>query len=100
MRRCPQCKYDGTAVVDTRPHSEHHYLKRRRKCQACGHKYTTVEVPYEMKPIVKRVRRKREPRTIEWHQKQIDMIRERFVRSALRKAQREYAGRRLADETV
>lgn len=41
---CPVC-YGATRVKDTRPsNSDRHALRRRRKCLACEHRFTTLEI--------------------------------------------------------
>lgn len=40
--RCPECESSLSAVIDSRESSVG--KKRRRKCQACGHRYTTWEM--------------------------------------------------------
>jgi transposase-like protein len=37
---CPQCGGD-TGVIDTRPYLDG--VRRRRECQACGYRYSTLE---------------------------------------------------------
>lgn len=41
---CPHCKVPGPSrVVDTRGEREGRYVRRRRKCKACGQRYSTTE---------------------------------------------------------
>ncbi len=40
---CPECGKVDTAVTDSRP-SPSGDIRRRRKCHACGDKFTTVEL--------------------------------------------------------
>lgn len=40
--RCPQCGYDKAAVVDCRPSGL--TTRRRRRCSACDHRFTTYEI--------------------------------------------------------
>jgi hypothetical protein len=43
--RCGLC--GGKSIVtDTRPW--HASIKRRRKCQSCDYRWTTIEVPYDL----------------------------------------------------
>ncbi len=56
--RCPYCGSDQTRVVDTRPTSDG--IRRRRKCLACGRKFTTVERVAPQLRVIKRDGR-REP---------------------------------------
>lgn len=38
---CPKCGCD-TFVIDTRSRGQ--AVKRRRRCQGCGHRFTTYEI--------------------------------------------------------
>lgn len=38
---CPKCKSRRLMVVDSRPFQQQ--IRRRRECQACGHRLTTYE---------------------------------------------------------
>ncbi|MBN2885705.1 MAG: transcriptional repressor NrdR [Chromatiaceae bacterium] len=42
--RCPFCGTQDTKVVDSREFSEGDQVRRRRKCVACGERFTTYEV--------------------------------------------------------
>lgn len=39
---CPECNHEVNAVIDSRPLAGTE-IKRRRKCGACGHRWTTYE---------------------------------------------------------
>ncbi|SDJ18750.1 transcriptional repressor NrdR [Frankineae bacterium MT45] len=41
--RCPYCRHSDSRVVDSREHDEGQVIRRRRSCQACGRRFTTVE---------------------------------------------------------
>lgn len=41
--RCPYCNYADSRVVDSRPDLETATIRRRRVCNQCGAKFTTVE---------------------------------------------------------
>jgi transcriptional repressor NrdR len=41
--RCPFCGHTDTQVKDSRPTEEHHAIRRRRFCPACGSSFTTFE---------------------------------------------------------
>jgi transcriptional repressor NrdR len=41
--RCPYCKHADSRVVDSREHDEGQVIRRRRSCQECGRRFTTVE---------------------------------------------------------
>ena len=40
---CPACAADATRVVDSRPAENGASIRRRRECEACGHRFTTYE---------------------------------------------------------
>lgn len=44
---CQDCK-STTSVIDSRPSSDGTTVRRRRVCDACGFRFTTVEVPAEL----------------------------------------------------
>lgn len=41
--RCPHCRHGDSRVVDSREVDEGQTIRRRRSCQACGRRFTTVE---------------------------------------------------------
>lgn len=41
--RCPFCQYPDTDVLDTRKLNDGEMIRRRRKCRACGRRFTTYE---------------------------------------------------------
>lgn len=41
--KCPFCNLDNTRVVDSRPADDNHSIRRRRKCDECGKRFTTYE---------------------------------------------------------
>ncbi len=41
--RCPYCRHPDSRVVDSREVDEGQVIRRRRSCQACGKRFTTVE---------------------------------------------------------
>ena len=41
--RCPYCRYPDSRVVDSREVDEGQVIRRRRSCQECGKRFTTVE---------------------------------------------------------
>ena len=43
VMHCPFCASDGTRVVDSRPVENGSAVRRRRVCEACGHRFTTYE---------------------------------------------------------
>ena len=42
--KCPKCLHDDTRVLDTRTPDERS-VKRRRQCQLCGFRFSTMERP-------------------------------------------------------
>ena len=49
--RCPFCQNPDTQVIDSRAPEEGYAIRRRRKCPACGKRFTTYEV-IETVPII------------------------------------------------
>ena len=43
--RCPYCRHAESRVVDSREVDEGQVIRRRRACQDCGRRFTTVEEP-------------------------------------------------------
>lgn len=43
--RCPECGVDDDKVVDSRPTDHGGAVRRRRACEACGARFSTVEHP-------------------------------------------------------
>jgi transcriptional repressor NrdR len=41
--RCPYCRHPDSRVVDSREQDEGQVIRRRRSCQACSKRFTTVE---------------------------------------------------------
>ena len=41
--RCPRCKCDDTAVIDSRIAEDGRAIRRRRECPKCEHRFTTFE---------------------------------------------------------
>jgi transcriptional repressor NrdR len=41
--RCPFCGHEDTQVKDSRPNEDGAAIRRRRFCQSCGQRFTTVE---------------------------------------------------------
>jgi len=41
--RCPYCRHPDSRVVDSREVDEGQVIRRRRSCQACARRFTTVE---------------------------------------------------------
>jgi transcriptional repressor NrdR len=43
--RCPYCRHPDSRVMDSREHEDGQVIRRRRSCQDCGRRFTTVEEP-------------------------------------------------------
>jgi transcriptional repressor NrdR len=43
LMRCPYCRHPDSRVVDSREQDEGQVIRRRRACQDCGRRFTTVE---------------------------------------------------------
>jgi transcriptional repressor NrdR len=41
--RCPYCRHADSRVIDSREAEEGQIIRRRRSCQDCGKRFTTVE---------------------------------------------------------
>ncbi|MCB9689098.1 MAG: transcriptional repressor NrdR [Alphaproteobacteria bacterium] len=41
--RCPACQHEDSRVVDSRETEGGDTIRRRRSCQACNHRFSTVE---------------------------------------------------------
>ena len=50
--RCPHCENDATRVIDSRDLENGSTIRRRRECEACGHRFTTYERPEGARLIV------------------------------------------------
>lgn len=59
--RCPLCLTADTRVVDSRTADEGAAIRRRRVCQACGHRFTTYERLEEVPLTVVKRDGRREP---------------------------------------
>lgn len=44
MKSCPFCKTD-TQVTDTRLVAHTNYIRRRRECNSCKYRFSTIEIP-------------------------------------------------------
>lgn len=42
---CPKCGSNEVLVNDSRPKGKLGHFYRRRQCQACWHRFTTIEMP-------------------------------------------------------
>ncbi len=50
--RCPHCENDVTRVIDSRDLENGSTIRRRRECEACGHRFTTYERPEGARLVV------------------------------------------------
>ena len=50
--RCPFCQNDDTRVVDSRLAEERDAVRRRRACEACGERFSTIEEPNLKLPFI------------------------------------------------
>ncbi|MDT4918301.1 MAG: transcriptional repressor NrdR [Pseudonocardiales bacterium] len=41
--RCPYCRHSDSRVIDSREQDEGQVIRRRRACQECGRRFTTLE---------------------------------------------------------
>ena len=49
---CPKCQAPDTKVVDSRMNPEGNAIRRRRKCEGCGERFTTYEKSEIVIPMV------------------------------------------------
>jgi len=50
--RCPNCLKQDTKVIDSRNLQDGDHVRRRRKCEACEHRFTTYEKTEAILPAV------------------------------------------------
>jgi transcriptional repressor NrdR len=50
--RCPRCEQNATRVIDSRDLEAGSTIRRRRECEACGHRFTTYERPEGARLVV------------------------------------------------
>lgn len=43
LMKCPFCGEENTKVIDSRPADDNSSIRRRRKCEKCGKRFTTYE---------------------------------------------------------
>lgn len=48
---CPKCKKNNDIVINSRNHA--HSIRRRRVCNECGFRYTTIELLAKDKKAIK-----------------------------------------------
>ncbi|HEU5011141.1 MAG TPA: transcriptional regulator NrdR [Roseiflexaceae bacterium] len=59
--RCPYCQHQETDVIDTRKLNGGESIRRRRKCSACGRRFTTYERVESVSLTVVKKNGEREP---------------------------------------
>ena len=59
--RCPFCAHDDSQVKDSRPTEDNTAIRRRRQCESCGARFTTVERVQLRDVVVIKSGGKREP---------------------------------------
>ena len=50
--KCPNCGFDKSTVIDSRPVTDANSIRRRRECLACQKRFTTFEVIESVQIIV------------------------------------------------
>ena len=82
---CPYCKEPNTQVIDSRTSEEGSVIRRRRKCPACGGRFTTYEkAALSMPQIIKNNGSVREPFSSEKLRRSMEIaLRKRPVKAAL-----------------
>lgn len=55
--RCPVCPATTVDVIDSRGNEDGSVIRRRRRCQVCGHRFTTYETDVEPRVLEHMVRR-------------------------------------------
>lgn len=50
--RCPFCQNEDTRVIDSRLSDDRDAVRRRRECEACGERFSTLEEPNLKLPFI------------------------------------------------
>ena len=109
--RCPFCQNEDTRVIDSRLTEDRDAVRRRRSCEACGERFSTLEeanlkLPYIVKSngdrenydeakIARGLQRALEKRPVE--SSQIDQILHRIKRNVLTCGEREVDARDIGE---
>lgn len=109
--RCPFCQNDDTRVIDSRLTEDRDAVRRRRSCEACGERFSTIEeaslkVPFIVKSngdrehydeakLARGLERALEKRPVE--SDQIDQILHRIKRTLLTSGEREINAREIGE---
>jgi len=109
--RCPFCQNDDTRVIDSRLTDDRHAVRRRRSCEACGDRFSTLEeanlkLPhivksngdreqYDESKLARGLERALEKRPVE--SDQIEQILHRIKRNLLTCGEREIMAREIGE---
>lgn len=109
--RCPFCQNDDTRVIDSRLTEDRDAVRRRRSCEACGERFSTLEeanlkLPYIVKSngdrenydeskLARGLERALEKRPVE--SGEIEMILHRIKRNLLTCGERELPARQIGE---
>lgn len=58
---CPFCRHTETRVIDSRTGEDGDTIRRRRSCEGCGERFTTIEEAYLKLPQILKRNGNREP---------------------------------------
>lgn len=58
---CPYCQHDSTRVIDSRVSDDGATIRRRRECEACGERFSTLETIELKLPSIIKSDGRREP---------------------------------------
>lgn len=50
--KCPYCQATESSVVDTTKDFNHGFIRRRRECDVCHQRYSTIERPIMTTPLL------------------------------------------------
>ena len=42
--KCPKCESSSNRLLRVQNHRHYNYLRRRRECQSCSYKWSTLEI--------------------------------------------------------
>ena len=109
--RCPFCQNDDTRVIDSRLADDGDSVRRRRACEACGERFSTVEaanlkLPYVIKSngdrenydeskLARGLSRAIEKRPVQTSQ--VEQILHRIKRKLLTSCEREVPARQIGE---
>lgn len=57
--KCPACQHEDSRVIDSRDVGDN--IRRRRSCQACGYRFSTIERIEQRLPMIVKKDGRREP---------------------------------------